>query len=44
MLDFLGEDTAAARVHKAISGYVEAGTSKAPLTTVAIGDAIADRL
>jgi len=44
MLDFLGEDTAAARVHKAISGYVEAGLSKDPLTTVAIGDAIAERL
>jgi len=44
MLDFLGEDTAAARVQKAISAYIDAGASKESITTVAIGDAIAERL
>ena len=56
MLDFLGEDAAAARVHKAISHYVgdqyqdvgPIGSVPSPTTaqptTAAIGDAIAERL
>jgi 3-isopropylmalate dehydrogenase len=55
MLEHLGETEAAARVHKAVHGFVEdpagafsaapAGAHPAsPITTAAIGDAIAERL
>jgi 3-isopropylmalate dehydrogenase len=48
MLDFLGEDEAAARIHKAVARYIgdqnpASGPSAAP-STEAVGDAIAERL
>jgi 3-isopropylmalate dehydrogenase len=47
MLDFLGESEPAARVHAAIGDYISAGGANAassPISTAAIGDAIAERL
>ena len=49
MLDHLGETEAAARIAKAVQGFVEnptpgKPTETSPLTTAAIGDAIAERL
>jgi 3-isopropylmalate dehydrogenase len=50
MLDFLGEDDAAARVHKAMAGYIDDQYRGGPPpadnqpSTVAVGDAIAERL
>ena len=48
MLDFLGEDEAAARIHKAVARYIDdlnpAGEPSATPSTEAIGDAIAERL
>jgi 3-isopropylmalate dehydrogenase len=50
MLEFLGEDQAAERVHKAIGSYIESDRPQestpgfSPPSTAAIGDAIAERL
>ena len=48
MLEFLGEADAAARVHKAIRGYVDTSApspaAESAVSTSAIGDAIAERL
>jgi 3-isopropylmalate dehydrogenase len=45
MLDHLGETDAAARVSAAVHDYVQAlSTTGAPVTTTAVGDAIAERL
>jgi 3-isopropylmalate dehydrogenase len=48
MLDFLGEDEAAARIHKAVASYIDdlnpASEPSAAPSTEAIGDAIAERL
>ncbi len=44
MLDFLGEDDAAARIHKSISSFIDAEQLGTTSATSAIGDAIAERL
>ncbi len=44
MLEFLGEDSAAHRIVKAVRAYADGGTREHPVRTADVGDAIAERL
>ena len=44
MLEHLGEPDAAARIHKAVSDFVDHNSQSAPLSTAEVGKAIAERL